>query len=393
MRTENKQNEKKSDSRISVGFIIGTIILAAVHLLFWWIFEVTPLFYVVFIILFAAFIFIRVRFNPRRWKKLIAWILFIILLIGSTCLTRANTDVSIAGNALSGVIKTFSHYVTPNTSINVSQAEPYKFGSWKVPDGYTNTEISLDNARGYYLVNDGGNHDQIIYQIHGGAYIMNFSDTYNTTAMNYSKSYDNADVFSIDYRTAPDNLYPCALEDAIDGYHWILEQGYSADSIIVYGDSAGGGLALAMTMKLRDNGEELPRAIILSSPWADLTASGESYKTKIEADAIFGTRAGMPAPEYPVPITYAGDSDRTDPYISPVYGDFTGMPPMLIQVGCDELLLSDSVTVAEKAKSVGVDVTLIEYSGMFHTFYIIAPTIPEGVEAWNQIEIFISDLK
>ncbi|WP_236355015.1 alpha/beta hydrolase [Konateibacter massiliensis] len=270
-----------------------------------------------------------------------------------------------------------------------TQAKTYKFGRWRVPKGYTNTEIILKKAKGYLLKKENTSHKKIVYQLHGGGYVETFKDTYNEMALRYSKSYDNADVFSLNYRTAPDHLYPSALEDALDGYEWLLKNGYSAKDIVVCGDSAGGGLALALTLYLRDHEKQLPKLLILSSPWADFLASGESYSTKIKKDAFFGSASTKRAPKYPVPIIYAGDYDLTLPYISPAYGDYRGMPPMLIQTGSDELLLSDSVAIVRKAKEAGVEVRFIKYWGMYHTFYIITPYIKEGCDAWNEIKRFI----
>lgn len=305
---------------------------------------------------------------------------------------RSDSAVSFRGNLLNVLSKFIFHH-TKLQMVTVKQAKPYVFGSWSAPDGYVNQEIHLTQSRAYLLTKQSSRRDKVIYQIHGGAYIACYFNLFNKTALRYSHAYDDADVFSIDYRTAPDHVFPCALEDAVEGYQWLLENGYAPENIIVTGDSAGGGLALSMTLKLRDTNQLLPKMLILSSPWADLSASGPSYKTNIQIDPFFGSKQTEQAPTYPVPITYAGNHDVKNPYISPVYGTYEKMPPMLIQTGTDELLLSDSEIVAQKAKEAGVDVTFIKYQGMYHTFYIITPRIPEGQKAWKEIKRFIHQYK
>lgn len=299
--------------------------------------------------------------------------------------------MSITSSAVSGVMWFLTRTSTALNGESMmrtsmyKQQSPYRFGSWKVPKGYTNQEIALANSRGYLLQKEGGAHSRIVYQIHGGGYVSVFTDLYNQNALHFSKLYGDSDVFSLDYRTAPENTYPCALEDAIDGYRWLLNQGYVSEQIMLCGESAGGGLCLSLTLWLRDHGEPLPCGLVLSSPWTDLAAEGESYRTKIREDAFFGSANAEKAPRYPVPIVYAGEHDLHDPYLSPAYGDFTGFPPMLIQTGEAELLLSDSDTVVRKAKNAEVRVRYYTYPKMYHTFNIITPNMAESRLAWRRI--------
>lgn len=273
-----------------------------------------------------------------------------------------------------------------------SQQKPYQFGSWKVPKGYINEEIKLENSKGYLLKKNDGNHKKVIYQIHGGGFVGSFSNLYNKTALHFSKIYGDSDVFSIDYRTASKNLYPSAFNDVIDGYHWLLNNGYEAKNIIICGESAGAGLCLSLTLYLRDHKEPLPKGLVLSSPWADMTASGESYMTKKSEDAFFGHPNPKYVPKYPVPIIYAGKNNLKDPYLSPVFGNYNNFPPMLIQTGEAELLLSDSDTVVKKAKDAGTKVDYYTYPGMYHTFYIVTPYFKESKVAWKRIEEWLKNL-
>ena len=200
-------------------------------------------------------------------------------------------------------------------------------------------------------------------------------------------------MFSLDYRTAPDDPYPAALNDAADGYRYLLDAGYATEDIIVAGDSAGGGLSLSLTLKLRDEGAPLPAGLILSSPFTDQTAAGGSYKTNATKDVYFG---GWSADNVRVPLLkplYAGDHDLTDPYLSPAFGDYRDMPPALIIAGSDEMLLSDSETVAARMQAAGRDVKLSVYHGMYHTFNIVTPAFRESRAAWKETAEFVNRLK
>lgn len=268
--------------------------------------------------------------------------------------------------------------------------KPYQFGNWKPPKGYSLKKVTLSKASAYLLRKEGGDHSRIVYQIHGGGYVGQFSNLYNRTAVHFSKLYQDADVLSLDYRVYP-AVHPAALEDAEEGYQWILKKGYSSKNILLCGESAGAGLCLGLTLKLRDQKDPLPGMLILSSPWADMTASGPSYKEKVQEDVLFGTLKGKVPPRYPVPILYAGTADLKDPYLSPVYGKYHNFPPMLIQTGEAELLKSDSDCIVEKAKQVGRTVQYYTYPGMYHTFYITHPKLPESRVAWKRIADWIQN--
>jgi acetyl esterase/lipase len=225
----------------------------------------------------------------------------------------------------------------------------------------------------------------VILQLHGGGYINALKNQYRTMAGLYSEVGKGAKVLTVDYRVAPEHPYPAALEDAYSAYQWLLEQGYSEQNIVVAGDSAGGGLALALCHFLKDKGEALPAGIIAMSPWTDLTASGASYQEKFDVDPVFGGSRDSMIFDSP----YIGDEDPRNPYISPMFGSYEDFPPMLIQVGTSEILLSDSEVVAQKAKDAGVLVRLSEYSGMFHVFQLAGKMMRESRKAWVEIGRFL----
>ncbi len=163
---------------------------------------------------------------------------------------------------------------------------------------------------------------------------------------------------------APEHPYPAALEDAVLAYTWLLGQGYLPEQVIIAGDSAGGGLTLATAFYLRDHDMPLPAALITMSAWTNL-----NYRSW--------------APEY------VGTASADNPYISPIYGDYHGLPPLLMQVGGGEQLLNDTIAVVQKAKAAGVDVQQTTYPGMFHVFQILFPELPEANAAWAEVEAFI----
>ena len=230
--------------------------------------------------------------------------------------------------------------------------------------------------------------DKIILQLHGGGYIGAFKNIYRTMAGLYGEVSCGADVLSIDYRVGPEFKHPAALEDALCAYDWLLDNGYTEDKIVLAGDSAGGGLAMALCHLLKDKGRKLPSAIVAMSPWTDLLSTGASYKDNYDVDPVFGNDSSNLIYDNP----YVEDTDKGDKYISPLYGDFEGFPPMLIQVGSNEMLLDDSRLVAEKAKEAGVQVKLSIYEGMFHVFQMGAKLMPESMKAWNEVSKFFDVL-
>jgi acetyl esterase/lipase len=188
----------------------------------------------------------------------------------------------------------------------------------------------------------------------------------------------------VEYRLAPEHPFPAALEDARKAYDWLLENGVSAENIFLAGDSAGGGLSLALTLSLRDAREPLPAGVVCISPWTDLTMSSESHREKAKAEmTLHPDNLGLWA------FCYAGEGDLQNPLISPYFAEYDGVPPLLIQVGSEEVLLDDAKMVAEKAKAAGVDVTLSFYEGMWHVWHTMGTMLPEGREAFDEIGRFV----
>lgn len=256
---------------------------------------------------------------------------------------------------------------------------------WTAPQGYEMTEIAMGNFTMEWLEPETVKSQKVLLQLHGGGYIGAMRNAYRHFAVMYSELGEGMPVLTIDYRVAPEDPYPAALEDAFAAYQWLLEQGYGAEQIILAGDSAGGGLALGLTMYLKDHGVPFPCGIIAMSPWTDMTASGESYESNYHLDPLFGnTRDSLIYNR-----DYLGLEDPENPYISPLFGDFHGFPPMLVQAGSYEMLLSDSALVAKKAKEQGVKVRFSVYEGMFHVFQMAMLLMPESRRAWREVGKFL----
>jgi len=186
-----------------------------------------------------------------------------------------------------------------------------------------------------------------------------------------------------EYRLAPEHPFPAALEDTLTAYCWLLAQGASPSRVIIAGESAGGGLCLATLLALRDKGIPLPAAAVALSPRTDLKLTGESHQTRAKV-AIDPPGMAMVCSQY-----YARENDRSLPWISPLYGDLQGLPPLLIYVGNDELMRDDSIRFAEKAKAAGVMVSLNVGEGMVHCYPLFAPLFPEATQAMNEICAYI----
>lgn len=229
----------------------------------------------------------------------------------------------------------------------------------------------------------------VVLQLHGGGYIGRLRNVHRNMAKIYCEFGEDICTVSPDYRVAPEHPYPAALEDALSSFDWLLEKGFSEHQIIVAGDSAGGGLAMSLCMYLKAQGRKLPLGIIAMSPWTDMTASGISYQFNYEKDPLFGNTTDSVL----FNRDYVGKESEKKPYVSPLFGDFHDFPPMLIQTGSFEMLLSDSIAVAKKAKDSGVTVHFHVFEGMFHDFQMAGDLIPESKEAWLEVGEFIEKIR
>jgi acetyl esterase/lipase len=247
--------------------------------------------------------------------------------------------------------------------------------------------VESESLPGEWVLSPGADPDQRLLYLHGGGFVSGSAAFYLALAGRLSAAADCA-VFLADYRLAPEHRFPAALEDCVRAHGWLATTGPTgpgaATATFVAGDSAGGGLTLATLLALRDRQRPLPRGAVALSPFADLTLAGESIRSQAELDPIMSPKC-LPT----FVALYLGDADARTPLASPVFGDYTGIPPLLIQVGEHEVIRDDSVQVAAKAKADGVDVKLEVWEGMFHVFQSHEPLLPEGEKAIESIGAFM----
>jgi epsilon-lactone hydrolase len=229
--------------------------------------------------------------------------------------------------------------------------------------------------------------DVRLLHLHGGGYVSGSGAFYLTMAARISAAAQCA-VFLPDYRLAPEHPFPAALEDCMAAYAWMRATGPAgaapAKAAFISGDSAGGGLTLATLLALRDRRQPLPAGGIALSPFTDLTLSGKSTRTEADNDPIMHPRC---LPDFV--RLYAPGTDLRNPLASPVFGDYRGIPPLLIQAGEHEIIRDDSVRVAAKARADGVAVQIEIWPGLFHVFMCQEPLLPEGREAIAHIAAFM----
>lgn len=267
---------------------------------------------------------------------------------------------------------------------------------WTPPKGYSMTRFPLRHCTAELLHRQNAPRGRVVLLLHGGAYLLRLGNIYRNMAVRYSKMAEDADVLCLDYRVAPEHVFPAALDDALDAWDWLLAYGFAPRDILVVGDSAGGNLALALTLKLRDEGRKLPGALVCMSPWTDMTGSGKSHIEKADVDLLFGQtpeylppkNGGLPSGR-PYILSYIGTADPENPYLSPAFAQYGRFPPLLIQVGTHEILESDAEIVYQRAAVAGVDATLTRYYGLFHVFQIFGDALPESRNAWKEVRQFI----
>ena len=286
-----------------------------------------------------------------------------------------------ASNELKTVVEMLRGIVAnPKATVQDQRASfETSMGMMPPPPNTKVTPVTADGVAAEWVEAPSARASHAILYLHGGGYVIGSPRTHRALAGKLSET-AKARVLVIDYRMAPENPFPAAVDDAVKAYKWLLAQGISASNLAISGDSAGGGLTLATSVALRDGGVALPKALAMLSPWTDLTGNSETMTTRADKDPMVQKTGlmGMAA-------LYLNGKDAKTPLASPLFADLRGLPPMLVQVGDHETLLDDSRTLEKNAKAAGVDVTLEVWDEMIHVWQLFHPILPEGVKALERI--------
>lgn len=259
--------------------------------------------------------------------------------------------------------------------------------TFTAPDGWTYESYALENSRVEKLENPTQKSRRVVLQLHGGGYINALSNGHRELGVKQMVLTNARTAYLVDYRTSPEHVYPAALEDAVQAYEDILAKGADPREIIVFGDSAGGNLALALSLYLREHNRPQPGALVLISPWATFETKLPSRTYNADRDLILGKINPRMYNEVAKP-SYGKGLSAEDARLSPMYANLKNLPPMLIQAGGYELFLDESIALAKKAAEDGTDVTLTVYPGMSHDFALLLPELQDSVASFQEIRDF-----
>ena len=259
------------------------------------------------------------------------------------------------------------------------------FGEFKPAPDVTVFEIDAAGVPCQWITAPDVPQDRLIIYLHGGAYAACSPTTHQDLISRLSRA-SGAAALGVDYRLAPEDPFPAAVDDSVATYNWALGHGFEPSNIVLAGDSAGGGLVLSVLLAARDAGTPLPAAGVCFSPWVDLECSGESMAANDHLDDFikFG---GLSARAE----SYLGGADPKNPLASALFADLRGLPPLLVHVGAAETLLDDSTPLAALAKKAGVDLTLKIWDDMVHVWQAFASILPEGQQSIEETGTFIRE--
>jgi epsilon-lactone hydrolase len=252
----------------------------------------------------------------------------------------------------------------------------------KITGEVTVQEQIINHIKSEWLIPEGANPEKLILYVHGGGYVSGSCSDHRSFVSKFAKITGITNLI-YEYRLAPEYPFPAALDDSVKIYQWLLSTGFEPKNIVIAGESAGGGLTLAILLALKELDIPQPKAAVAISPWTDLTCSSDSYITKNKVS---------PAPMNCWKVFshhYIGDNKGTNPLISPLFGDLKNLPSIFINSGVDDELLEDGEKFYLKAKEAGVDITFRAGEGMVHCYPLLAPMFREATEAMNEIALFI----
>ena len=278
--------------------------------------------------------------------------------------------------------------LNPNATLEEMRAG-MEAGSFPATEAATVTSVDANGVPGEWVTVPESDPNRRMLYVHGGGYVMGSPVTHRRLCEGIARAGECA-VLNLDYRMAPEHVFPAAVDDAMAGLQFMQENGPdgpgAAESVFVGGDSAGGGLMLATLLAARERGVAMPDGGVGISVWSDLAITGESIQTRSGVDPLITDESMVTN----MAAMYLGDADPETPLASPLYADYAGLPPLILQVGDHEVLLSDTTRVAERARAAGVEVTEEVWDEMFHVWHAFAPMLPEGQQAIDRIGEFIN---
>jgi len=254
----------------------------------------------------------------------------------------------------------------------------------KPPKHIRMDKVSLGGVPAERLQSAAADEKKALLYIHGGGFVAGKPANHRQLTWRLAAK-TNVPVYAIDYRLAPEHPFPAGLEDAVAAYRALLDKGVEPSRLAVGGDSAGGNLTLALALKLKELGLPQPAALVCLSPVTDLAEPTHSHEANAKSDAMFD-----PSIFNSVPESYVPGGDVTNPLVSPLRGDVSGLPPTLFQCSAAEMLRDDSVRMAARMKDAGVDATLEVWPKVFHVWQVAADVLPEGRRAIDNIAAFLN---
>lgn len=281
------------------------------------------------------------------------------------------------------VTETFGAFGPTTTLDEMRRAWDGLFASVKPTVGAKAEKVMIGPAKAEFITAPNADPDRAVLYLHGGGYVLGSINSHRDMCERLSRA-AKARVLALDYRLAPENPFPAAVEDASSAYRWLIKQGFKPKKIAIAGDSAGGGLTFATLLALKRDGDPMPACATPISPWVDLEGTGETMTTNSEIDPMVQKPMIQQMGQ-----TYVQSGNLRDPLAAPLYGDLAGLPPLLIHVGSRETLLDDARRMADNARKAGVDVTLEVKEGQIHVWHIFASRLDEGEEAIQKLGAFI----
>ncbi|UVM52905.1 MULTISPECIES: alpha/beta hydrolase [unclassified Pseudomonas] len=289
-------------------------------------------------------------------------------------------------NNIDGLIEQLSK-LPPLSSLTTDQQRQQAeqlFGAASCAEGVTFESASLASVSGLWAIPTDTRPDFVLLYLHGGGYSFGSARAYRPLISQLAAR-SRIRTLCIDYRLAPEHPFPAAIQDALGVYRALLEKGVSAEHLVLAGDSAGGGLCMALMLAAKAAGLPLPAAAVLMSPWVDMAQTGESWNLQKDRDPLLGPLAGKTL----MSDTYLQGAEPLNPLASPLYGDLQSLPPVLIQVGSRECLLDDSTRLASRLATAEVAVHLDVWPGMIHVFQSMGDQLEEARRALDQISAFL----